>query len=108
MYQSSHSSNYIIPDLLKYQCLEENCEKQFILSEAYDNSNAKCPYCSSSHIEAFVALTDPDRLEELGCMAISTDEDCLLSLNKSGKKLATVLNIDHDDIEKAIKEARKA
>lgn len=73
MYQSSYNPNYIIPDLLKYQCFDENCEKQFILSEAYDNSNVKCPYCGSSNVEAFVALTDPDRLAELGCMAITAD-----------------------------------
>jgi DNA-directed RNA polymerase subunit RPC12/RpoP len=71
MYQSPHNPNYTIPDLLKYQCLDENCKKQFILSEAYDNSKVKCPYCGSSHIEAFVALTDSDRLDELCCMAIS-------------------------------------
>jgi PHP family Zn ribbon phosphoesterase len=74
VFQSPHNPNYIIPDLLKYQCLNENCEKQFILSEAYDNSNVKCPYCGSSNVEAIVALTDPDRLEELGCMAISIDK----------------------------------
>jgi DNA-directed RNA polymerase subunit RPC12/RpoP len=83
MYQSTHNPDYIIPDLLKYQCLDENCEKQFIFSEAYDNSNAKCPYCGSSHIEAFVALTDPDKLDELGCMAISTDQEWLK--NKRGE-----------------------
>jgi PHP family Zn ribbon phosphoesterase len=74
MYQSPRNLDYIIPDLLKYQCLDENCEKQFILSEAYNNSNVKCPYCGSSNVEAFVALTDPDRLEELGCMAISINK----------------------------------
>ncbi len=77
MYQSSYNPNYVIPDLLEYQCLEENCEKQFILSEAYDNSEAKCPYCGSKNIEAIVFLEDPDRLEELGCMAISTDSEWL-------------------------------
>jgi DNA-directed RNA polymerase subunit RPC12/RpoP len=77
MYQSPHNPDYIIPDLLKYQCLDESCEKQFILSEAYDNSDVKCPYCGSSNIEAIVFLEDPDKLDELGCMAISTDLEWL-------------------------------
>jgi PHP family Zn ribbon phosphoesterase len=72
MYQSPYNPDYIIPDLLKYQCLDESCEKQFILSEAYDNSKVKCPYCGSSSVEAIVAMVDPEKLSELGCMAIST------------------------------------
>jgi rRNA maturation endonuclease Nob1 len=69
MFQSSYTPNYIIPDLIKYQCIL--CDKQFILSEAYDNSTAKCPYCGSLHIESTAVMEDPDKLEELGCMAIS-------------------------------------
>lgn len=75
MYQSPQNPDYIIPDLLKYQCLDDNCEKQFILSEAYDNSNVKCPYCGSSDVEAIVAMDDSDKLSELGCMAISISAD---------------------------------
>lgn len=65
MYQSSHNPNYIIPDLYKYQCCNEACEKEFILSEAYDNSDVKCPYCGCPIVEAIVGMTDPDRLEAL-------------------------------------------
>jgi DNA-directed RNA polymerase subunit RPC12/RpoP len=77
MYQSSYNPNYIIPDLYKYQCWNEECEKQFILSEAYDNSDVKCPYCGSSNVEAIVAMEDPGKLDDLGCMTISTDLEWL-------------------------------
>jgi len=73
MYQSPYNPNYIIPDLHKYQCLK--CNKEFILSTAYDNSHAKCPYCGSLHIEHFVTMDDPDKLSELGCIAISILKD---------------------------------
>lgn len=69
MYQSPYNPSYIIPDLLKYQCLD--CEAEFILSEKFKEKKAHCPYCKSDNVEAFVAMVNPDRLEELGCMAIS-------------------------------------
>jgi len=70
MYQSPHNPDYIIPDLYKYSC---ECGKEFILSDAYDNSKAVCPYCKSKNIEAVAAMVDPDKLDELGCMGISVN-----------------------------------
>jgi DNA-directed RNA polymerase subunit RPC12/RpoP len=68
MYQSQLNPKFTIPDMAKYHCCK--CGKDFILSDGYDNTKAKCPYCQSENIEASVAK-DPDQLDALGCLAIS-------------------------------------
>lgn len=83
MYQSEYNPNYIIPALLKYQCLDEDCEKEFILSDAYDNTNVHCPYCGNQFVEAIALMDDPNRLDDLGCMAISTDEEWLEKVKRN-------------------------
>ena len=74
MYQSPYNSNFIIPDLEKFEC--NDCQAEFILSTQYENSKAKCPYCQSENIGATVAMTEPEQLDELGCLAISLNEEC--------------------------------
>lgn len=73
MYQSTTNPKYYIPDLLKYWC--RDCDKEFILSDGYDNSNVVCPYCQSKKAEAIVWLEDEDTLSELGCMAIGFNRE---------------------------------
>lgn len=73
MYQSRLNPNYYIPNMSKYWCLD--CDKEFILSEGYDNTLVECPYCRSKEIQAVVMMDDPDDLAELGCMAIGFNKE---------------------------------
>lgn len=54
--------------MIKYWC--PDCDSYFILSDGYDNSNVKCPYCTNKNSEVITWLENADILDELGCMAI--------------------------------------
>jgi len=52
-------------------CMCRLCDAEFILSQKYDNTKARCPYCQSIEIQAMVMMEDEEKLGILGCMAIS-------------------------------------
>lgn len=95
IYKSSYS-NYYIPNMIKYWCID--CGKNFILSDGYDNSNIVCPYCQSQNTEDIVVLEDSNILSELECMTIGFLEESKKFVYCLNEKLPCKKHLDKNII----------